>query len=79
MNFMNLTTARSGVRAKEVGIRRVIGARRSDLIQQFFGESLIMTFAAFIIALTLVEIILPVFNDWSGKQLQLQFLRWKKR
>jgi ABC-type antimicrobial peptide transport system permease subunit len=71
INFMNLTTARSGQRAKEVGIRKVIGALRISLIKQFIGEALLVTSVAIIIALVLVSLLLPSFNMLTGKQLGL--------
>ncbi|HEX9974328.1 MAG TPA: ABC transporter permease [bacterium] len=73
INFMNLSTARSMQRAKEVGMRKVSGAQRSDVIKQFFGESILLTFIALFLALILTELILPVFNNLSGKQLSLEF------
>lgn len=69
VNFMNLSTARSANRAKEVGLRKVVGAGRSQLIRQFFGESVLMAFFALIAALILLELLLPFFNTLSGKQL----------
>jgi putative ABC transport system permease protein len=69
VNFMNLTTARSANRAKEVGLRKVVGAGRPQLIRQFFGESVLMAFIALVIALFLLELFLPLFNALSGKQL----------
>jgi len=69
INFMNLTTARSANRAKEVGLRRVVGANRPQLIRQFFCESILMAFFALVIALFLMEFLLPLFNTLSGKQL----------
>ena len=68
INFMNLSTALSEKRAKEVGIRKAIGSLRTQLIYQFFIESLTITFFAFICSLTLVQIILPFFNTITGKQ-----------
>ncbi|MCP5103155.1 MAG: FtsX-like permease family protein, partial [bacterium] len=73
INFMNLTTARSGKRAREIGLRKVVGARRSAIIKQFFGESLVMALIALTFALLLVELLLPAFNEISGKQLTLDF------
>jgi len=61
INFMNLTTARSTQRAREVGVRKVVGANRSQLISQFMGESIMLTAFAMLLAIALVEIILPVF------------------
>jgi putative ABC transport system permease protein len=72
-NFMNLATALSSTRAKEVGMRKVIGSTRYQLIFQFIGESLILAVAAAVIAVILVELFLPVFNNLSDKQLRLQF------
>jgi putative ABC transport system permease protein len=71
INFMNLSTARSEKRAKEVGIRRAIGSLRSQLINQFFTESLLTAILAFFIALILVVLSLPFFNNVSGKQIIL--------
>jgi len=69
VNFMNLTTARSANRAKEVALRKVVGAERSQLIRQFFGESILIALFALVIALILLELLLPLFNTLSGKQL----------
>jgi hypothetical protein len=71
VNFVNLTTARGSTRAKEVGIRKVTGAYRSDLIKQFVGESLLLSAAALIIALSLASVLLPAFNNLAGKSLSL--------
>jgi putative ABC transport system permease protein len=71
MNFMNLSTARSEKRAKEVGIRKAIGSYRSQLIQQFFSESLVTVLLSFVLALLLVQLSLPAFNLVAGKQAQL--------
>jgi predicted permease len=71
INFMNLTTARYATRAKEVGMRKVVGARQKDLISQFFGESILLSFIALLFAVILVELLLPVFNSLSGKTLSL--------
>jgi len=73
INFMNLSTARSMQRAKEVGMRKVSGAQRGDLVKQFFGESILLTFIALFLAFILTELILPVFNNLSGKQVSLKF------
>ena len=69
INFMNLSTARSSTRSLEVGLRKVVGARRSDVIRQFLGESLILTFISLVFAMILVSLFMPVFNHLSGKQL----------
>jgi putative ABC transport system permease protein len=71
INFMNLSTARSGKRAKEVGIRKAIGSPRSRLIKQFFSESLVIAFLSFGIALLLVQCSLPWFNGIAGKAIQM--------
>ena len=69
INFMNLTTARSIKRSKEIGIRKVVGAFRSSLIRQFIGEAILLSFMAVLIALLLVAILLPFFNDLTGKHI----------
>ena len=71
INFMNLSTARSEKRAKEVGIRKAIGSLRSQLINQFFSESLLVAVLAFIVSILIVSLILPFFNNVSGKQISL--------
>ncbi|HWK07930.1 MAG TPA: ABC transporter permease [Puia sp.] len=73
INFMNLTTARSIKRAKEIGVRKVVGALRSSLIRQFIGESLLLTTIAVAISLFLLTSILPVFNIITQKQIALPF------
>ena len=73
INFMNLATARSAKRAKEVGIRKVVGAVRSTLIAQFIGEALLLTFISIIIAITLTALVLPAFNQLTAKHLSLPF------
>jgi len=69
INFMNLTTARSAKRAREVGLRKVVGARRPQLVGQFFAESILMSLLALGLALLLVELFLPSFNALSGKDI----------
>ncbi|MDX1516458.1 MAG: ABC transporter permease [Woeseiaceae bacterium] len=69
VNFMNLTTARSTQRAKEVGIRKVVGADRSQLIAQFLGESILLTALAMLLAVALVELLLPSFSGFLEKSL----------
>lgn len=71
INFMNLATARSVKRAKEVGVRKVVGALRSSLIIQFIGEAMLLAFFSLVIALLVVILLLPAFNQLSGKQLAL--------
>ena len=71
INFMNLTTARASIRQREVGIRKVIGANRFQLIKQFLGESIILSLFAFLLSVPIVKILLPVFNQYADKQLSL--------
>lgn len=74
VNFMNLSTARSAGRAKEVGVRKVLGSMRRNLIFQFLSESLLVSFIAMIFALVIAILLLPFFNDLSGKELLLKDL-----
>lgn len=71
INFINLTTAKSLKRSREVGIRKVNGATRIDLIKQFYGEAFSYAFVALIIAIGLVELFVPVFNQISGKNIDI--------
>jgi putative ABC transport system permease protein len=71
INFMNLATARSTKRAKEVGVRKVIGAARPVLMAQFMGEAMLLTFFSILIAILLTTLLLPAFNELTGKQLSL--------
>ena len=67
INFINLTTARSAERAKEVGIRKVVGAGKTQLARQFIGESIIICLIAFVLAVIFSALLLPLFNQLSGK------------
>jgi len=69
INFMNLSTARSANRAKEVGLRKVVGAQKHHLIRQFYGESVVYAFIALVFATIFVSILLPVFSNLAGKEL----------
>lgn len=69
INFINLTTARAGDRAREIGVRKVMGAYRQQVAQQFLTESLVTTLLAFSLALTLTWLVLPAFNAFAGKSL----------
>jgi len=69
VNFMNLATARSVRRAKEIGLRKVVGSTRSHLIGQFIGESLLFSFLAMMLSLALLLLLLPAFNQFTGKQI----------
>ena len=73
INFMNLATARSEKRAKEVGIRKSLGSTRSKLVSQFLGESIFITFFAFIIAVLLTELTLPSYNTLVDKELSIDY------
>ena len=73
VNFMNLSTARSARRAQEVGIRKVLGAHRNQLIKQFTGESILFSLIALVMALGLVHVLLPQFNLLSGKALEMDY------
>lgn len=80
INFMNLSTARSEKRAKEVGVRKVMGAVRHSLVYQFLGESMVLTVIGLAIAVLVVQLLLPYFNNLTGKNLDmfanLAFLYW---
>lgn len=69
INFMNLATASSSGRGKEIGMKKVAGARRNQLRAQFLGESLIITFLAIILSAIVVELLLPAFNNFTGKSI----------
>lgn len=69
INFMNLSTARSARRASEIGMRKVLGAQKRQLVYQFLGESIFITIIALLIAFLFVEIVLPYFNQFVGKEL----------
>ncbi|MBU8923340.1 MAG: ABC transporter permease [Bacteroidales bacterium] len=74
INFVNLSTARSSFRFKEIGVRKVIGGTRNDIILQFFGESFIVVFVSFILSLTLTKIALDAFHNATGKYFSLNVL-----
>ena len=82
INYMNLATARSVHRSREIGVRKVIGANRSHLIKQFLGESMVLTMLALVLAIAIAVIFLPYFNSLVGRNLNLnilqnrQFLLW---
>src|SRR6185503_8858755 len=71
INFMNLATARSEKRAREVGIRKAIGSRRRQIIKQFFAESYLVVGLAFFLSLVLLVLLLPAFNEVSGKKIEV--------
>ncbi len=74
INFTNLATARASKRANEVGVRKVVGSHKRQLIQQFFTESLFLSIVAFVIALFLVQLTLPAFNKVIDKEISMAFL-----
>ncbi|MEO6288102.1 MAG: ABC transporter permease [Dyadobacter sp.] len=74
INFVNLTVARSLKRAKEIGVRKVIGSQRKQLVAQFLGESFLLSFIAFSLAVLLTQLVLPTFNELANKQLALPYL-----
>jgi len=69
INFMNLTTANSATRTREIGIKKTYGANRKQLTSQFMGETILTTFFALLVALILVEVLLPAFNSFTGKDI----------
>lgn len=78
INYMNLSTARSVLRAKEIGVRKVVGARKPELIAQFLSESVLLSWVATILAFGLTFLALPWLNELSGQQLTIQtLLNWK--
>lgn len=76
INFINLATAKSANRAKEVGLRKVIGSIRSSLIKQFLTESLLFSFLSFVLGMVLARILLPYFNQLAGKSLSIPWNEW---
>ncbi|HEX5152683.1 MAG TPA: ABC transporter permease [Parafilimonas sp.] len=74
INFINLTVARSVKRAKEIGIRKVVGGERKQLIIQFIGESFLLCIIAFLLAIVLVVLVLPLFNELANKALAISYL-----
>ena len=73
INFINLSTASASTRAREVGVRKVVGSGRFQLIKQFLTESILVTFLSLVIAFVLVKVSLPAFNNFSGKNLSFDF------
>src|SRR5690606_20601580 len=73
INFMNLSTARSANRAREVGVRKVLGSLRGHLVRQFLTESILLSVIAFVISLGFVALALPSFNLLSGRSLEVPY------
>jgi putative ABC transport system permease protein len=76
INFMNMATARASSRAREVGIRKVVGSQRSHLIRQFLTESSLLTLISFVLAILIVFLALPYFNDMANKELSINLINW---
>ena len=74
INFMNLATSRSAKRAKEVGLRKVVGSQREMLVVQFMGEAILTSYLSLALALVLINVMLPWFNSVTGKSLDLEML-----
>jgi len=74
INFMNLTTANSATRTREIGIKKTFGATRKNMVWQFIGETIVLSFLALIMAVILVEVLLPGFNNFTGKEISSDFL-----
>jgi len=72
-NFMNLSTAKSSIRAKEVGLRKVVGSSRSKLTLQFLGESVILSFISLALGLIIIQILLPAYRNFIGRQLHMHY------
>ena len=75
INFMNLSTARSEKRAGEVGVRKVLGSNKKNLILQFFSEAIVLTFLSALVSLLFIALLLPFFNEIIGKDLQMHILQ----
>ena len=73
INFMNLATARSELRAREVGLRKVLGSQRRQLVAQFLGEAVLMAIMATLIAIVLIELLLPAFNAVADRELAVNY------
>ncbi len=75
INFMNLSTARSGVRTKEIGLRKVLGAERSRLILQFLGESFIFAVISLVVAILMAQLLLPLFKNLANRDISIDYLQ----
>ena len=73
-NFTNLATARAMMRAREVGLRKVVGAKRRQLVVQFLGESVLTALVALVVALAIVEILLPVYDGFLGRSIRFEYV-----
>ncbi|MEJ0031622.1 MAG: FtsX-like permease family protein [Bacteroidota bacterium] len=77
INFMNLATARSEQRVKEVGVRKTLGAGRKILISQFLSESLMLAFVSVLVSIVIVYFVIPSFNSLVGKELTMRLNDWR--
>ncbi|UCE41050.1 MAG: ABC transporter permease [Candidatus Aminicenantes bacterium] len=77
INYMNLATARGGTRAKEIGLRKVVGAKKNNILRQFLSESVLFALFALLVSIILVALFLPVFNQISGKELGMNLVQNK--
>ena len=77
INFMNISTARSGHRSREVGVRKVLGAARKSIIWQFMSEATLTTFVALLLAVILAQLALPSFNEFTENNLGINYWDWK--
>ena len=76
INFMNLATAKSGIRSKEVGIRKSIGAHKNHLVTQFLFESMAMAVISLVLTILAIHLLLPSFNDLTGKTITVDYTAW---
>lgn len=76
INFINLTTARSSQRAREIGIKKAVGAGRPQIVRQLLGETTFLTFVSLLVAVLMVALVLPAFNQLAGKQIVLDILSY---
>jgi len=74
INFMNLSTAKSSIRAKEVGVRKVVGSSRKELMQQFLSESILLSFISLALGLAAIQILLPAYRNFVGRNLSMPYL-----
>jgi putative ABC transport system permease protein len=74
INFMNLSTAKSSLRAKEIGVRKVVGSGRRELIKQFLSESVLLSFISLALGLAAIQILLPAYRNFVGRQLSMPYL-----
>ena len=77
INFMNLTTAKSSNRTREIALKKIVGSTRNQLIRQFIFESILVCFLAYILSVLLVNFSLPLFNEFSGKHLSVPYMSWE--